>query len=483
MKWVNIRLFALNFWRNATNLKAFYVLYFIFIVLAGYAIVNGVQNHITQNNIRQDHQVKARQSWEANPDKHPHRMSHFGTFAFRKHPPLAMFDYGLESFTGNTIFLEAHQQNSVNFSEATFSTGTLRFGELSLALLLQLVLPLIIFFIGFPSVAADRQNGTLKILLSQGASWKELLIGKSMGLLAISLLYFIPVFLLLTITLITGNDQAMSDHLWLRFILIGLGYLVFLCIVSILTIVVSATSSSPKNALLRLLGIWLLFLVLLPKSAQALGNYWFPTPSKLAFQSAIEKEVIEQGDSHNPDDPHYQHLKDSVLKAHNVDEVTDLPFNYSGFVMREGEKISSALYRKHHEALVNIYKKQNNVTHFSSFINPFTAIKLVSMTLSETDFSSYMDFQNKADDYRYQLAQTMNELQMEYISPKKASGSEGKKHIIDHTHWSAFQDFSHEPIKFSNSIKIAFPALLSLMLWTIVAMVWLVITSKRAKAI
>ena len=75
-------------------------------------------------------------------------MAHFGTFAFRINPSLAMFDYGIESFTGNTVFLEAHRQNSVNFSEATFSTGTLRFGELSLALLLQLVLPLILFFIG-----------------------------------------------------------------------------------------------------------------------------------------------------------------------------------------------------------------------------------------------------------------------------------------------------------------------------------------------
>ncbi len=479
MKRANVSIFALNFWHNATTSKTFYLLYFIFVLLSGYAAVSGVKNHNTQNEIRKEHQVKARQSWEANPDKHPHRMAHFGTFAFRIHPPLGIFDYGLESFTGSTVFLEAHRQNSVNFSEATFSTGMLRFGELSLALLLQLVLPLILFFVGFSSVAADRENGTLKIVLSQGATWKEILFGKSIGLLAVSLLFLIPVLLVVITTLLLLDDQFE----WLRFLLIAFSYVAFLYIVSSLTIVMSATSNTSKNALLRLLGIWLLLVILLPKSTQAMGNYWFPTPSKLAFQSAIEEEVILKGDSHNPDDPHYNSLKDSVLKAHNVSKVTDLPFNYSGFVMREGEKITSSLYKKHHKKLVNIYESQNDVTIFSSFINPFTAIKLVSMTMAGTDFSSYINFQNQADTYRYELAQTMNELQMEYISPKKKSGSEGKTHVVDHEHWEKFQDFNHQPMVFSKSIKEAFPALISIVLWVLAAFWLLHFTSKKAKAI
>ncbi len=483
MKWANIKLFALNFWHNATTPKSFYLLYSIFIVLTGYAAVSGIKKHITQNEIRLEHQIKARQSWEANPDKHPHRMAHFGTFTFRINAALGIFDYGLESYTGNTVFLEAHRQNSVNFSEATFSTGMLRFGELNLSLLLQLVLPLILFFLGFSSVAKDRQNGTLKMLFSQGASWKEILFGKSIGLFAISMLHFIPVFLVVIIALLIFGQQAANDFLWLRLILIGCGYLAFLFIISSLTIVVSASTGTAKNALLRLLGIWLLLVVLLPKSAQAMGNYWFPTPSKLAFQSAIEKEVIKKGDSHNPNDPHYNNLKDSVLSVHNVKKVTDLLFNYSGFVMREGEKITSNLYRKHNEKLVTIYKRQNNVTQFSSFINPFIAIKQLSMTMSGTDFSSYIDFQNQTDNYRYELAQTMNELQMEYISPKKESGSEGKNHVVDHEHWSAFKDFSHQPMTLSKSIKEAFLALISIILWMLFTFWLLLFTSKKAKAI
>ena len=157
------------------------MLYTLFLFLTAYSAVSNISNYTAQNSLREAHQIKARASWEANPDKHPHRMAHFGTFAFRISPPLAIFDNGIENYTGNTVFLEAHRQNSVNFSEATFSTGALRFGELGLAFT-QIILPLILFFIGFSTVAQDRENGTLKVLLAQGAQWKEILFGKTLGL-------------------------------------------------------------------------------------------------------------------------------------------------------------------------------------------------------------------------------------------------------------------------------------------------------------
>src|SRR5688500_20315168 len=115
------------------------------------------------------------------PDKHPHRIAYYGYIAFRAKHLLSIFDFGTESYTGNAVFLEAHKQNTVNFSEASFSTGLLRFGEISMAMLLQVILPLIIFFLGFVAVASERENGTLKVLLCQGAGWTEIVFATSLG--------------------------------------------------------------------------------------------------------------------------------------------------------------------------------------------------------------------------------------------------------------------------------------------------------------
>jgi len=117
--------------------------------------------------------------------------------------------------------------------------------------------------------------------------------------------------------------------------------------------------------------------------------------------------------------PHYTAMKDSVLKVHNVEDVSDLPFNYGGFVMQEGEKISTQIYNKHHNELLDQYRKQNQLTHYLALINPYIAIKNLSMAICGTDFESYTNFQKQSEKYRYALAQKMNELQIKYISPKK----------------------------------------------------------------
>lgn len=483
MKRINIGLLGRYFLKNIMQTKVIYVLLVIFMLLTAYSAVSGINNYTEQNTIRQEHQQKARQSWEANPDKHPHRMAHFGSFAFRKKQPLSMFDYGIESFTGNAVFLEAHRQNSVNFSDAGFSTGALRFGELSMAMLLQLVLPLILFFLGFSAIASERENGTLKILLSQGANWKEILLGKSLGLFVLALLFFIPIMLVTFFFLFFGEGLIDPSDSWQRFLLLLVGYVLFLLIICVISIVVSTTAHSAKNALLTLLGIWLLMVVLVPKTSQAIGNAVYPTPSKLSFQSAVERDVIKKGDSHDPNDPYFNTLRDSVLAVHGVDSVTQLPFNYGGFVMREGERTSANLYRKHHDSLLQIYEKQNNISRYTAILNPFVAIKTVSMAFTGTDFKGYIDFQAQAETYRYQLAQEMNELQMEYISTKKISGSEGKKHVVGHEHWEEFPDFEHRMQPLQSSLSEASLGIFSLVGWVFLSFLGLVYLSKKAKAI
>ncbi|MFM7487705.1 MAG: ABC transporter permease [Cytophagales bacterium] len=226
MSWRRILLLANQFWKNAFQSTAFYVLLVAMATITGYAAYSGWQTYRTQNTIRLHYQQQARQGWENNPDKHPHRMAHYGAFAFRLKHPLSMFDVGMESYAGNAVFLEAHKQNTVNFSEASFSTGLLRFGEISLAMILQVILPLVIFFLGFAAVAVERENGTLKVLLMQGASWGELLVGKSLGLMRLALLFFIPIAIV-TLVLLVNADFALTTDTWLRYLVLMASYWVF----------------------------------------------------------------------------------------------------------------------------------------------------------------------------------------------------------------------------------------------------------------
>lgn len=455
------KIIAGHFLKIVIRSRALLAIYTIWLLLVGYAAFTGYTTYTTQNIMRVNFQEQVRKSWEANPDKHPHRMAHFGTFAFRLKHPLSMFDYGMESYTGNAVFLEAHKQNSVNFSEAGFSTGLLRFGEISLAMLIQIILPLILFFLGFNAVSQQKENGTLKILLSQGASFRSIIWGNSLGLFVLALLFLIPAIL------ITGIS--------IRSISLLLIYTAYLWVISIIAICISASSSNSRESLLKLLGIWLLMAVVLPKTLQAVGSAIHPAPGKIEFETAVEGDILKIGDSHNPDDKHFKRLKDSVLKANHVDDVSKLPFNYGGFQMREGERLSAEVYNGRLQQLYNIYEQQNNISTYSAFIDPVIGIKNISMAFSGTDFKAFRYFQDHAEAYRYKLAQTMNELQMEHINDESTH--------IDKENWTKFPDFRYEHQPLSLVAAQQQLALLSMLCWFLLSFALIFFTAGKAKAL
>lgn len=446
-----------------------------------YATITGVSAYRKQTENRLKYQKEVREHWEEMPDKHPHRMAHYGYIAFRTKHPLSIFDFGTESYTGNVVFLEAHKQNSINLSEAGFSTGLLRFGEIHLAAILQMLVSLILFFTGFGLIAADRENGTLKLLLSQGVSWQEIIMGKSLGLLLLAICLLVPAFLMLTAGLFWSGAELKADH-GLRLFYLLLTYLFYFAIISLLTVIVSAIAKKARHALIALIGIWLLLAVILPRSTQAIGTYIHPSPSRIAFEAAVEKDILQLGDSHDPDDPYFKSLKDSVLKAHNASTVEELPFNYSGFQMKEGERMSAEVYNRHLARLLQIYQEQNNVSRISAFINPFTALRNISMALSGSDFRSYVQFQQQAEEYRYKLAQHMNELQIKLISNKKLAPGE-KPYSISSEYWKAFPDFKFKESGSSSSLAEEALSIAALLFWTLLLLLSVPLISKKLKAL
>ncbi|TCD25550.1 DUF3526 domain-containing protein [Pedobacter psychrodurus] len=442
----------------------------------------GWQNYKTQNNQRLHYKELVRAQWLAKPDKHPHRMAHYGYLAFREKHELSFFDFGIESFAGVSIFLEAHKQNTVNFSEAGFSNGMLRFGEISVAMVLQLLVPLLIFFLGYNSISAERESGTLKILLCQNLSWKQLLWGKTLGIIGICLSIFIPLMLLTILLWASLSHWQISGDASLRLLVLIFSYAIYFFVISAITILVSAFARSSKSALITLLACWIFFMVIMPRITQGIGVKIHPSPSKIEFADAIATDIHKQGDSHNPDDPHYAAIKDSLLKTYGVNDVKKLPFNYGGYIMAEGEKITSKIYSKHQKELNKIFEKQNSITTAAGFINPYLSLKHISMGITASDFDTFVDFQNQAEAYRYQLAQKMNKLQIDKIS-NIAPGEEEKPLAISKANWAEQPDFNYHFGKLSAVMANELWALCALTCWLLATVMLLQYTTRWIKTI
>ena len=313
-------------------------------------------------------------------------------------------------------------------------------------------------------ITKERENGTLKILLTQAISWQELIWGKTLGLFILSLTILLPIILISSILLAMSLDSHTGLEPIVRWGLMILSYLIFIGIVCLLTIFISAKSQSSKAALTQLIGFWLVFTLVLPKISQVVGQNMYHSPSKIAFDSAVEADLIKLGDSHNPNDPHFSALKDSLLKAYGVDSTHKLPFNYGGVVMQEGERLSAEVFNRHQKQLVQSYEQQQDIVRKTAIINPFMAIKNISMGLSGTDYANYQDFQKQTEAYRYKLAQHMNQLQIKLISNQKRKPTE-KNYSISQKYWSTFPDFEYHFLRIETVLKSEVYSFLAMIIW------------------
>ncbi|MCA3733934.1 MAG: ABC transporter permease, partial [Phenylobacterium sp.] len=152
------------------------------VALSAVAALTAITQGQESQEIRSRFQAQADREFDGQPARHPHRMVHYGHFVFRPLPALAGFDPGVDAFTGSTLFLEGHRQNSANFGDVRQSSLLVRFGQLTPAFVIQALGPLVLIFLGFGAIARERDSGLLRLHFAQGVRAGQVVLGKAAAL-------------------------------------------------------------------------------------------------------------------------------------------------------------------------------------------------------------------------------------------------------------------------------------------------------------
>jgi ABC-2 type transport system permease protein len=412
---------------------------------------------------RKRYQTIVESQWDDQPDRHPHRVAHYGFLLFRPRAPLGAFDTGVERYAGTAAFLEAHRQNSANFSDAVQTTGIGRFGDLTLAAVLQLFVPLLIFIITGSSVTREREAGTLALVLGQGVKWSTIVWGKIAGSLAIVGVLVVPGALAVLTwvglgvspldALALAQDRLFdarafargsfewSTDEWTRAFVLAAAHAIFLTVCTAIAVLVSVRSRSSRAALLTLVTTWMILWVVVPRTFAGLSDALFPVPSRSQFEADVARQIRQLGDSHNPNDPGFLALKSQTLARYGVSRIEDLPVNYNGLVMVEGERLTADAYSQHVGQLLTAYRRQSAVVAAVGFVSPYVAMRMLSMALAGSDAEHTLEFERQAEAYRYELIQFLNGLHTHEVALARdrydgsPEGGAPSRQRIDRSHW------------------------------------------------
>lgn len=385
--------------------KTFAITWIIFLLLLVTATLTGAHHYERETTARQHTEQLFRKQWLQQDPKHPHIAAHFGNFAIMPLTALSLFDRGLDAFSGKVVYLEPHKQNDFSFKPSEEQDGSLRFGELTIALILQLLFPLFIIFTCFDSFTKEKQTGNLKMLYSQGLSFTTIYTGKFLGRLLTVLLLYIPCVISVGCAMLyVPSTSTLLPQISILLLL----YFLYLALITAVAILVSAFSKSSRGAVLSLISIWIVMAILLPKWTANAGNNFYPLPTKYEFNTAIRTDIDKGLNGHDPKSARAEAIKKQLLEKYHVDTVSKLPFNYEGYIMQAGEEYSSLVYDTHFSRLQQTLNHQNQLGLRTSIVDPYMAIRNLSMALCGTDYYSHLDFQQQAEQYRRKFVQQMN---------------------------------------------------------------------------
>jgi ABC-2 type transport system permease protein len=350
---------------------------------------------------------EADRQWQAQPDRHPHRVVHFGDFVFQTTHPYARFDPGILSYTGTSLYLEGHRSNTANFSDAGPAGELLRFEALSPANMVQNVLPLLLILMGFGNVARERRSGTLSLVTNLSSAPSSWLLAKVLSLLSLAMLLSMPIW----IDLLWHS----SIHDWPRLsALIGLHFGYFL-LWSLLIVLVSGGCRHERVALALLMSLWMLWTFVAPRLLLSLAEWRFPQSTMAADQMRVEMRVAAIGNSHNPNDPHFAQFKADTLAKYGKTRVEDLPVNFGGLVMLEGERLTTSVFTEQAQQLQRALSSQSAWVQQFAWLNPLLSVQRASRSAAGSDLESHLYFLNAAEVRRYALVQRLNHIHAEQI--------------------------------------------------------------------
>jgi len=391
------------------------------------------------------------QRWLDQPARNPHSAAHYGYYVFKPAPALGFLEPGLDPYLGIGTWLEAHWMNDFIHRPAQDQSVLSRFPILTPAQLVQTVLPLLLIFLGFASLSGERAQGTLVQLLSLGVMPIQLALGKLIGTSTWLLIALLPALLIAALALAfgpeAGEDVPLRFFLWLLFHLLYLGGW------AALVLGVSARLRSPRGALTALLTIWLLVCWILPRIATEVAAVLQPLPSSAQLRIDLQASM---GEVHSTELA--LKVRERVLAEYGVERTEDLPIDWRGISLQEGEEANYPILDRQFNDLFDGYRAQEHFLQQSGFVIPTLALQSVSQALAGTDLAHHREFVSAAEAHRRIIQQLMNANVTLY-------DREGTDYRADPELWATVPEFDYRPPSMAKAMGEVWWAVFALLFW------------------
>jgi ABC-2 type transport system permease protein len=310
----------------------------------------------------------------------------------------------------------------------------------------------------FNAFSGERDQGTLRQLLGLGIRPRDLMAGKALGVAGALALVLVPATVAGIVALALTSEFGSLAHDIPRATALGVVYLVYFATFIAIGLGVSAHARTSRVALIVLLAFWFGNSLIASRAASDLAGALHPTPSAIAFQSAMQKDLSDSTDVER----RLQRRREELMRQYNVTSIDAVPINFSGISLQEGEEHGNEVFDRHFGRLFTTYAAQNRIQQWAGVVAPLLPTRTLSMSLAGTDFAHHRAFVEAAEAHRRMMQRVLNGDLAQHAKPAGVS-------LAGADLWNRIPDFVYEAPPLSWALSRHGVSLALMGAWLVVA--------------
>ncbi len=293
------------------------------------------------------------------------------------------------------------------------------FSSIDIAFVVGIVFSLLAILFVFDSFSGEREQGTLRLVLSNPAGRIQLLTGKFLGaLLTIAVPLTIGFLVVVLLGMLYGGIVFTAGD-WGGLLFLYAVSLLFLAAFLALGLFISLFARESSTGLMYLLLVWVIIVVALPATAAYIAEFWTPGRSESAlaqevndhFNEALDKIPYKISGSWNGAWTSYSG-GEKILGITKGEVLHRIEYNKQVFPMKF--QLAEDLFKVRDRFRRDLEKKEQVRSLFSLF-SPSAIFGAIAQQIAGTSPTSYEQAHESARHYRNAL--------MEYLQPKVATAS------------------------------------------------------------
>jgi ABC-2 type transport system permease protein len=212
--------------------------------------------------------------------------------------PLSIFSKGISDQVGNRVqvWLGDRPMLAAGKTEAGDNPFLGSFLSIDFADIAAIVLSLLALIFSYDALTREKEDGTLKLQMSNSLSRSSCLAGKILGILFTLLPVLIFSFLLSVVLILLSRSVSFSAVEWGRIVLLFAASLLYLAVFVFTGLLVSSRSKTSVTSLVLCLFLWVFFVFLIPSLSANFAESFVRVQSRDNLDRVLAELDRELGD-------------------------------------------------------------------------------------------------------------------------------------------------------------------------------------------